>query len=73
MDDIVSTGGTIAERSSCLKSGRREVHVACVHAVWSERGPPNNGGMRSILSADTLEKATSKVSVAPIIAEAVKK
>jgi hypothetical protein len=33
----------------------------------------NNGGMRSILSTDTLEKATSKVSVAPIIAEAVKK
>jgi ribose-phosphate pyrophosphokinase len=76
MDDIVSTGGTIAEAIKLLKvEGAREVHVACVHAVLVRNAVLrlNNGGMRSILSTDTLEKATSKVSVAPIIAEAVKK
>jgi ribose-phosphate pyrophosphokinase len=76
MDDIVSTGGTIAEAIKLLKNqGAREVHVACVHAVLVRNAllRLNYGGMRSMLSADTLEKATSKVSVAPIIAEAVKK
>ncbi len=76
MDDIVSTGGTIAEAIKLLKAeGAREVHVACIHAVLVRNAllRMNNGGMRSMLSTDTLEKATSKVSVAPIIAEAVKK
>jgi ribose-phosphate pyrophosphokinase len=75
MDDIVSTGGTIAEAIKLLKiEGAREAHVACIHAVLVRNAVLrlNNGGMRSILSTDTLEKATSKVSVAPIIAEAVK-
>jgi hypothetical protein len=76
MDDIVSTGGTISEAIKLLHAqGAREVHVACIHAVLVRNAllRMNNGGMRSMLSTDTLEKATSKVSVAPIIAEAVKK
>jgi ribose-phosphate pyrophosphokinase len=76
MDDIVSTGGTIAEAIKLLKAqGAREVHVACVHAVLVRNAllRMHQAGMRSMLSTDTLERATSKVSVAPIIAEAVKK
>jgi ribose-phosphate pyrophosphokinase len=75
MDDIVSTGGTIAEAVKLLRAaGAREVHVACVHAVLVRNAllRMHRAGMRSILSADTLEKATSRVSVAPIIAEALR-
>lgn len=75
MDDIVSTGGTIAEAIKLLKSeGAREVHIACIHAVLVRNAilRLNNGGMRSMLSTDTLEKATSKVSVAPVIADALR-
>lgn len=74
MDDIVSTGGTISEAIKLLKAGgAREVHVACIHAVLVRNAllRMNNGGMRSMLSTDTLEKATSKVSVAPMIAGAL--
>ena len=76
MDDIVSTGGTIAEAIKLLKAaGARDVHVACVHAVLVRNAVlrMHQAGMRSILSTDTLERATSKVSVAPIVADAVKK
>jgi ribose-phosphate pyrophosphokinase len=75
MDDIVSTGGTIAEAVKLLRAaGAREVHVACVHAVLVRNAllRMHRAGMRSILSTDTLEKATSRVSVAPIIAEALR-
>ena len=75
LDDIVSTGGTIAEAVRLLRQGgAREVHVACVHAVLARNAllRMHGAGMRSLLSTDTLERATSRVSVAPVIAEALR-
>jgi len=75
MDDIVSTGGTIAEAIKLLKmNGVCDVYVACVHAVLARNAYIRlyDAGVKSIISTDTLEKATSHVTVAPIIAGALK-
>jgi ribose-phosphate pyrophosphokinase len=75
MDDIISTGGTIAEAIKLLKSnGVRDVYVSCVHPVLVRNATLrlDRAGVKSIISTDTLEKATSVVSVAPVIARAIK-
>lgn len=76
LDDIVSTGGTIAEAIKLLKTnGVRDVYVGCVHPVLVRNAMLKlyRAGVRSVFSSDTLEKATSTVSVAPVIAAALKK
>ncbi len=76
MDDIVSTGGTIAEATKILRTnGVRDVYVSCVHPVLVRNAVLKlaRSGVKEIISTDTLEKATSKVSVAPVIAAALKK
>ncbi len=76
MDDIISTGGTIAEAIKLLKAqGVRDVYVACVHGVFVQNAylKLHDAGVRDILATDTLEKAISKVSVAPVIADAIRK
>lgn len=76
LDDIVSTGGTIAEAIKLLKViGANDVHVGCVHPVLVGNAVVKlyRAGVKSVISTDTLEKATSQISVAPIIAEALKK
>ena len=76
MDDIISTGGTIAEAIKLLKAqGVRDVYVACVHGVFVNNAylKLHDAGVKDILATDTLEKAISKVSVASVIADAIKK
>jgi ribose-phosphate pyrophosphokinase len=76
MDDIISTGGTIAEAIKLLKAqGVRDVYVACVHPVFAHNAflKLYDAGVREIIATDTLEKAYSKVSVAQVIADAIKK
>jgi ribose-phosphate pyrophosphokinase len=76
LDDIVSTGGTIAEATKLLKVlGAKDVHLSCVHPVLVGNAVVKlyRAGIKSVISTDTLEKATSKISAAPIIAAALKK
>ena len=76
MDDIISTGGTISEAIKLLKAqGVRDVYVACVHPVFARNAYLKlyDAGVREVIATDTLEKAMSTVSVAPIIADAIKK
>lgn len=74
IDDIVSTGGTMVEAVKLLKlQGAREIYVACVHAVLVEGALSKlySSGVKEVISTDTLEKSTSVVSVAPLIANAL--
>jgi len=74
IDDIISTGGTVAETVSLLrKQGAHEVFAACVHPVFS-----NNAilklfkvGIKGIIATDTIEKGVSVVSASPVIASAI--
>ncbi len=75
IDDIISTGGTMAETISLLRNqGAHEVFVACVHPVLSSNAVLKlfKAGVKGIIATDTIEKGVSVVSVAPVIAEAIK-
>ena len=75
IDDIISTGGTIAETISLLrKQGAREVFAACVHPVLSNNAVLKlfKAGVKGIIATDTLDKGVSVVSVASVIASALK-
>jgi ribose-phosphate pyrophosphokinase len=72
LDDMISTGGTVIEASKMLKSaGAIDIYALCVHPVLV--GPTllklYQSGIKEIISTDTLEKITSLVSVAPLIAD----
>lgn len=74
MDDIISTGGTIAEAIALLKKqGAHDVFAACVHPVLSNNAILKlfKAGVKGIISTDTIEKGVSTVSAAPVIAEAL--
>lgn len=74
VDDMISTGGTVAETIGLLrKQGAREVYAACVHPVLSMNAVLKlwDAGTRDIIATDTIERSVSKVTVAPIIAKAI--
>lgn len=75
IDDIISTGGTMAETISLLRNqGAHEVYTACVHPVLSSNAVLRlfKAGVKGIIATDTIEKGVSTVSVAPVIAKAIK-
>jgi ribose-phosphate pyrophosphokinase len=70
VDDMISTGGTMAEAIKLLRGqGARQVHVACIHPVLSlnARLRLYRAGVDSIIATDTIEKAESRITVAPLI------
>lgn len=74
IDDIISTGGTMAETISLLKQrGAHEVFAACVHPVFSNNAIAKlfRAGVKGIIATDTIDKGVSVVSVAPVIAGAM--
>jgi len=74
-DDMIATGGTIAEAVSLLRQqGARRVYLAAVHPVLSGSAVLKlyHAGVKAVLATDTLDKGVSSVSVAPLIAEALR-
>ncbi len=74
VDDIISTGGTMREAIGILKDqGARDIYVTCTHPVLVgdalERLKETD--VEEIIGTDTIEKDVSKVSVAPVVAEAL--
>jgi ribose-phosphate pyrophosphokinase len=75
VDDMISTGGTMAQAISILKEkGAKRVYLASVHPVLTGSAVLKlcRAGVEAIIATDTLEKAVSTVSVARLIAEAVR-
>ena len=71
IDDLISTGGTMAEAISLLREqGANEVFVACVHPVLSNNAVLKlfKAGVKGIIATDTIDKGVGVVSVAPVIA-----
>lgn len=74
-DDIVSTGKTLASAIRKLKAGgARTVDVLVTHAILVEGalGSLRKAGLSHLISTDTVQRPSSKVSVAKIIAEALR-
>lgn len=74
-DDIISTGGTMAEAVRMVKElGAKRVYAACVHPLLiggAEEKILKNGAEK-IVGTDTMSSPISTVSVAPLIADALR-
>ena len=76
LDDIISTGGTMAKAISELKKqGAKDVTAACTHGLF--RGDAVNkiisAGCNKIISTNTIQNKFSIVDVAPCIAKSIRK
>ena len=76
VDDIISTGGTIAlAATSVLKQGARRVIVGCAHPllIGNAREKLRKASVNYLVATDTIPSEYSKVTVAPVIAKLLKK
>jgi ribose-phosphate pyrophosphokinase len=75
-DDVMSSGKSMAKAVSWIKEqGAKRVYVACVHVILIGDGKDRvlKSGAESIVGTDTVPGALSEVSIAPLIADALKK
>jgi ribose-phosphate pyrophosphokinase len=74
-DDMIATGGTMATAISLLrKQGARKVFLAAVHPVLTGNAILKlyRSGVEAVIATDTIDRGVGTVSVAPLIAEALK-
>ena len=74
-DDMIATGGTMATAITLLrKQGAKRVFLAAVHPVLTGNAILKlyRSGVEAVIAADTLDRSVSTVSVAPLIAEAIR-
>ena len=72
IDDIISTGGTMAKSIKELKKqGAKKVYVSCTHGLFAGEAIKklSTSGCDEIISTDTIKSRFSKVKIAPAIAE----
>ncbi|MDR2966928.1 MAG: ribose-phosphate diphosphokinase [Methanobacteriaceae archaeon] len=75
VDDIIATGGTIVNAIAILKEhGAKSVSVCCVHPILVNDAILKiyAAGAKSIAGTDSLKSEVSSISVAKIIANAIK-
>jgi ribose-phosphate pyrophosphokinase len=73
VDDVISTGGTIATAAKELrKQGARRVIAACIHGLFVDRAEENLKACDDVIATDTIQSKYTKVSVAPEIAAAIR-
>ena len=75
MDDVASTGRTLVEAAAaCLAAGAATVDVAVTHALFvgDAVAALREAGVRHVWSSDAVPHATAVVSVAPLLADAVR-
>jgi len=76
IDDIISTGGTIVNAAGILKEhGATKVIVSCVHPVLVEDALLKifAAEVDDVIATDTLRSDVSVISVAKLVADALKK
>ena len=76
VDDIISTGGTIATAAGMLyQQGATDVYAACVHGVLANGAYARlmASGIRDVICSDTIERACSRISAAETIAGTIRK
>lgn len=75
IDDIISTGGTIALAThSVLERGAKEVYVACTHALLVKNALERmyKAGVKEVVSTVSVPSPISKVRIGNIIVEALR-
>jgi ribose-phosphate pyrophosphokinase len=74
-DDIISTGGTIVAAANLLHElGTTKVYAACVHPLLVDEAERRirEAGVAEIVGTDSVPSPVSKVSLAPLIAQALR-
>jgi ribose-phosphate pyrophosphokinase len=75
VDDIISTGGTMALAIKELKKqGAKKVYTVCTHGLFAGEAIKklNLAGCNEIISTDTVQSKYSKVKIAPCIVNLIK-
>jgi len=75
-DDIISSGGTMIKAVSWVKEqGASKVYAACVHPLLTgdTRDKILKVGADAVVGTDSVPSPISEVSVAPLVAQALKK
>ena len=73
VDDVISTGGTIALAAHELRAqGARRVIAACVHGLFVGPAEANLKACDEVIATDTILSPYTKVSVAPEFAAAIR-
>ena len=73
VDDVISTGGTIATAAKELrKQGARRVVAACVHGLFVGKAEENLKAVDEVIATDTVQSSHTRVSVAPEFAAAIR-
>lgn len=75
IDDIISTGGTMAKSIKELKKqGARNVYVSCTHGIFAQGAVKklNSAGCDEIISTDSIISDFSKVKIADCIYKKLK-
>jgi ribose-phosphate pyrophosphokinase len=74
-DDIISTGGTIVGAAKILKEqGAAHIYTACVHGLLVGDAEKRilNAGVEEIVATDSVPSKNSKVTLAPLLSQALK-
>ena len=73
VDDVISTGGTIAMAAKALRAqGARRVIAACVHGLFVGPAEANLKACDDVIATDTIQSHYTKVSVAQEFAAAIR-
>ena len=75
IDDIISTGGTMAKSIKELRKQKaKKIFVSCTHGLFADQAIKklNSAGCDEIISTDTIQNNYSKVEIAPAISEYIK-
>lgn len=76
VDDVISTGKTVANTAQIAKKqGARRVIAACAHLLLSGDAERTlkSAGVDQVFGTDSIETTSSPVSIAPVLAEALRK
>jgi ribose-phosphate pyrophosphokinase len=75
-DDIISSGGTMIKAVSWVKEqGAKRIYAACVHPLLTSDTKDRilKAGAEGIVGTDSVPNLVSEVSIAPLVAGALKK
>ena len=75
VDDIISTGHTMMETiKESKRAGAKSIYCICVHGIYADNSLPKLRKMGAkVIATNTIEGETSKINVAELISQALKK
>ncbi len=72
VDDIISTGGTIARAAEQLRAqGAEKIYAVCTHGLFIGKAMENMKKVDEFAATDTIESENSRISVAGVFAKAI--